>query len=87
MHKKICLYCGVEFEAIRSDAKFHTATCRVAWNNLPERVAEKIDQAIADIDYLQNMVERFPHLKPVLDEQLVRLTESVAGLIAKLGEE
>lgn len=87
MHKKICLYCGVEFEAMRSDAKFHSTNCRVAWNNLPSRVAEKIDAAIAAIDYLENMVQRFPHLKPVLDEQLVRLNEAVAGLIAILGEE
>lgn len=80
MHEKICQYCGVEFNSLRSDAKFHSNACRIAWNKLPHRISEKTDKMLEELNEMRGLVKKFPHLKPKLDEQLTRVQEHVARL-------
>lgn len=60
--KKTCKFCGSEFLAERSTAKFCKPAHRIAYNRLPMRIAGMWERALHEIVQITVLTEAHPHL-------------------------
>jgi len=67
---KKCLYCGKEFEAVRSSAKYDSDTCRVKYNNFANMLRGKRYAALSAIRDLSNILRKYPEFVVEMDSIL-----------------
>jgi len=68
-----CDYCFKSFTAFTEHTRFCSNACRVSYHNLPKRLAEKADKAIDYVAQMQELAEKYPHLIPLLSDELHRV--------------
>ena len=78
-----CIYCGKEFDAVRSSAKYCSDACRYAYNRERQRVESLGASVLSSLDELYGLAMGFKEFQPLVDKQLTAINNQCAALASQ----
>lgn len=80
----VCYQCGKLFEAVRSDATFCSARCRVNHSREPQKLLNAIDQLESIRHQVLAIAEKYKHNSEIIKQlELLKNTVAAAEYIAE----
>lgn len=75
-----CLYCGDEFNAFRSSAKYCSDTCRVKYNGVTGKIDGYLGAIVNTIAKLEAVLNEYPEYTIEVDETLQIVIDTATRL-------
>lgn len=72
MVDRVCQYCGKQYSAARITSKFCSVACKGSFHRLPNSVSASVKSIEANLDALDDLMGRYPHLAAAVDSGLMR---------------